>query len=370
MENKPQKVILFLDVLAKSDYKKFLDLYDQYSDATHTEIWEAYPLIQRKIPKNHKFDKSGILETFLLINYCKKNHIEYEIWYYKSLFVFNDDLFMIENNSIKKIEIFNTIILTMRDNWKHPFFKVLQQVLEKNNGKLARTNEAILNDVGCMNKFYGISKLYAQREQYLQNICVPYILHNSDYGVFVEFLRKNLGEIVVLKTDCKQEGKGIVFRKISSDTQNKEIISFFDTHFYSGKPFFILPALHIKEEYRLYFVRSNESYKIYSIKKRKNILENQDLIGLNNIQIYKNLPVKWEYVAYDSKEFLEASSIAVKMLDLLNYHTGCIEFVMTQEDEIVFLEVNQMAAPLTFDGEDIEAMSQFYTQIFQNIVTF
>ncbi len=364
MTQMPQKVILFVDILASSDFKKLLELYEEYKEATTQEIWEAYPLIERKVPKQHKFDKTAILETFLLQNYCNEYNIDLEVWYYKSLFIFNDDLYIIENNQIKKVSINNSVIMTMRDSWKHPFFKILQQILEKNNGKLRRTNEAILNDVGCMNKFYGLSKLYSKRENYIQDICVPYILHNSDYEVFLEFLEKNIAQTLVLKTDCRQEGKGIIVKQPQDPIQKKEIISFFDAHFYKGKPFFITSAYDLIEEFRLYFVKKNDKYEIYSIKQRNNKLNNQELTKLKNIQIYKNLPVKWNYVCKSTEKFQFASQMAQEILNDLDYETGCLEFALTSENKILFFEVNQMAAPLTFDNEDIQSMSSFYTAIF------
>lgn len=56
------------------------------------------------------------------------------------------------------------------------------------------------------------------------------------------------------------------------------------------------------------------------------------------------------------------------MIKLMDYDTGCIEFAITKDDKIVFFEVNQMAGPLPFEGEDTVNMNNFYLSIFDEMI--
>jgi hypothetical protein len=55
------------------------------------------------------------------------------------------------------------------------------------------------------------------------------------------------------------------------------------------------------------------------------------------------------------------------MLDYLSFDTGCLEFAQTTNGEIVFFEINQMAGPLPFAGEDTKNMTKYYHAIFDNM---
>lgn len=78
--------------------------------------------------------------------------------------------------------------------------------------------------------------------------------------------------------------------------------------------------------------------------------------------------VKWHEVKNSSEKFKFAEKIATEMIKLMDYDTGCIEFAITKDDKIVFFEVNQMAGPLPFEGEDTVNMNNFYLSIFDEMI--
>ena len=55
------------------------------------------------------------------------------------------------------------------------------------------------------------------------------------------------------------------------------------------------------------------------------------------------------------------------MLEFMSYDTGCLEFAQTLDGKIVFFEVNQMAGPLPFEGEDTKNMTRYYFSIFDEM---
>ena len=89
--------------------------------------------------------------------------------------------------------------------------------------------------------------------------------------------------------------------------------------------------------------------------------------AMDAIQIYKNISVKWHEVKYNSDIFKFGEKITKEMLEFMSYDTGCLEFAQTNDNKIVFFEVNQMAGPLPFEGEDTLNMTKYYFIIFDEM---
>jgi len=139
-----------------------------------------------------------------------------------------------------------------------------------------------------------------------------------------------------------------------------------DRHIQKEHELLITPLYEIQAEYRCYFTKFDET-KIFSIKQRVNLTDEDKLFEKANIQINVNIETKWILIEQNSRIFQEVSKIALKMIEILDYDTGCLEFAITTDDKIVFFEVNQMAGPLPFKGEDCENIQQYYLSIFDGI---
>ena len=72
-----------------------------------------------------------------------------------------------------------------------------------------------MRNTGCMNKFYALRELYAERRRFIHDITIPLNLQPPHYPAFLNFLRLQLGPRVVFKFDCQQEGRGVVFRDLA-----------------------------------------------------------------------------------------------------------------------------------------------------------
>lgn len=362
-----KNIIINLDIMQKPVYDKFMSFsHLQFKPAD--EIWKHYPKtgMGNYNPKT-MFNEAPIAETFLLLDYIKNKNIKPVFWYNSSLFIYNQDLYSIKGaKEIVKVDLNETLFVSLREAWSHPFFAILEQILKQNGGKLAKPNKSTMINNGCMNKFFALNELFSQREAYLGDFILPYNIKPNEITVFLEFIQQKMGSKIVLKYDCIQEGKGVIFKDIDKPESLQQITDILKFNKVKGKEVLITPAYEIKREYRCYFTNNLNGKKVFSIKQRVNS-DQIDVFEKENIQIYKNISVKWHEVKTNSDIFKFGEKLTKEMLEFMSYDTGCLEFAQTNEDKIVFFEVNQMAGPLPFEGEDTQNMTRYYHSIFDEM---
>ena len=166
--------------------------------------------------------------------------------------------------------------------------------------------------------FYALDELYLHREKYIGDFILPYNIKQNEIHLLKEFMEVNLGQKIVLKYDCIQEGKGVIFKDLSKEGVEDELKSILGQNRIKGKEVLISPAYDIQREYRCYFTNHGRSKKVYSIKQRVNS-EDIDVYSKSNIQIYKNISVKWHEVKYNSDIFKFGEKLTKEMLHFLSY---------------------------------------------------
>lgn len=365
--SKPTKAIISLDIMPRDVYDKFSKL-SHLQNKTPDEVWKAYPMTGKGFNPNTQVKETSIIEPYLLLSYLKERNITPRFWYNNPLFIYNEKLFRIVGADIVEVDLEGLYYISFRESFAHPFYRFLKILLKQNGGKLAKPNMQTMDNVGCMNKLYGIEELYSHRVEFLGDFIMPYNLTDRDFPVFMEFVRKHLGDKVVFKQDCVQEGKGVIFKDLSKPDQLESITKILRAHKIRSREVFISPAYEIAQEYRCYFTKYGDKKRIFSIKQRVNSDE-IDVYEKENIAIYENISVKWHEVRTDSKVFSDGVEIAKKMLKHMSYDTGCLEFAQTPDGKIIFFEVNQMAGPLPFEGEDCENMTRYYHSIFSKMLS-
>ena len=352
--------------MPRETYDKFTK-FSKLQNASASEIWKHYPSTGlNNYDSNTMVLEASIIETYLLINYLKKNNIKARLWHNNPLFIHNDKLFRINGKEVIEEKLDNIYFVSLREALSHPFFRLLKIILEKKNGSLVKPNMQTMQNTGCMNKLYAILELYEKRENYLGDIIVPFNITSRDYEVFIKYIKENFGSKIVLKKDCVQEGKGVIFKDLSRDNQMQSISKILDAHKAKDREVIISPAYEIIREYRCYFTKHINKTEIYSIKQRINA-EDIDVFDKDDITIYKNISVSWHEVKTDSKVFEFGVNLTKEMLEHLSYNTGCLEFAQTKCGKIIFFEVNQMAGPLPFAGEDTKNMTNYYENIFDEM---
>lgn len=368
MKNK-RRAIISLDIMPRDVYDKFSKL-GNLQNKIPEEIWKHYPMTGKGFNPDTMVKETSIIEPYLMLHYLKERNIEPRFWYNNALFIYNEKLFRIVNESIIEVDLTNLFFISFRESFAHPFFKFLKILLEQNGGKLSKPNMPTMDNVGCMNKIFAIEELYAHREEFIGDFVMPYNITQRDYPVFMNFVKENLGDKVVFKQDCIQEGKGVIFKDLSKDTQEEKdsIAHILKAHKIRSRELFISPAYEIAQEYRCYFTKHGHMKSVFSIKQRVNS-EDIDVYSKKNIAIYENISVKWLEVKTHSDVFKEGVKIAKEILKSLSYDTGCLEFAKTPEGKIIFFEVNQMAGPLPFEGEDCANMTRYYESMFSKMLS-
>ena len=352
--------------MPRETYDKFTK-YSKLQSASPDEIWKHYPStgLNNYNPKNMVLEAS-IIETYLLVNYLKEHGIKARFWYNNPLFIHNEKLLRIRGDEIIEENISNLYFVSLREALSHPFFRILKIILEQNGGDLVKPNMNTMENAGCMNKFYAKRELYKKRQLYLGDVIVPFNITGRDHEVFMKYVKENLGDKIVLKKDCVQEGKGVIFKDLSRENQMQSISKILNSHKTKDREVLISKAYDIEREYRCYFTKHGDKKTVYSIKQRVNS-EDIDVYDKDDITIYKNISVKWHEVKTDSEVFKFGSDLTKDMLDDLSFDTGCLEFAQTTDGKIVFFEINQMAGPLPFAGEDTKNMTKYYHSIFDNM---
>ncbi len=361
-----KEVIISLDIMTRETYEKFCK-FTKLQNASDDEIWKHYPSTGlNNYNPNTMVLEASIIETYLLVNYLKKNNIKARFWYNNPLFIHNDNLYRIKGEEIITESIDNVYFVSLRESLSHPFFRILKIILKGHNGDLVKPNIQTMENAGCMNKFYAKRELYKKREKYLGDIIIPFNITQRDHKIFMNYVKKNLGTKIVLKKDCVQEGKGVIFKDLTRDNQMNSISKILNAHKSKDREVLISSAYDIKREYRCYFTKHGDKKTVYSIKQRVNS-EDIDIYDKDDITIYKNISVKWHEVKTNSNIFKFGCDLTKDILDDLSYDTGCLEFAQTQDGKIIFFEVNQMAGPLPFAGEDTKNMTTYYHSIFDNM---
>ncbi|MEA3383479.1 MAG: hypothetical protein U9Q20_02235 [Campylobacterota bacterium] len=359
--------ILSLDTMPQKTYDRFSQM-GHLQNKSYMEIWSHYPMVRKPFNPKTMVKETSIIEPYLLLQYLKKENVNCRFWYNNSLFIYNDELYRIIGKDVVKVDLDGVYYFSFRESFAHPFFSLFEQILEKNGGKLCKPNKATMRNTGCMNKMYAINELYSNRDKYIQDLIVPFNIKPTDYTIFMQFIKDNLGDKVVFKNDCIQEGKGVIFKNLSEDLLVPEIRRSIDIHKHKQKELLIAPAYTIENEYRCYFTNYADGAKVFAIKQRVNTTDEKEFYSKDNIHINVNMKVKWLEIKNNSDIFKYASKIAYEMIELMSYDTGCLEFAITDEGKIVFFEVNQMAGPLPFEGEDCENMNDYYISMFDEMV--
>ena len=362
--------------------KVFISL-DNIPDEALTELQDHFHLIDEQDPyaiwqlwrsKNldgstNDFTLQNIytLETFLFINYLKRQGIEdIEVLNDQQLFLLNDDLYRIVGDEVIKEDLTNIGFLSVRaTNWNYPFFSLLETLVDAHGGVLNKTNRIPKKPVFFKGKFYALNSLYPLREELIGDIVVPYKV--TSHAVFLDFLRHKLGDRLILKRDNTQVGQGV----IPVDASYPEAYDKFSKEMRSHVAFlheiYIVPYYQFKIEYRVYFTKFDNEIELYSMKHKKVSARYGDIFTKKNFEYYTNVHLDWEYIPRHQWPE-EVVALARKYIDNLHYNTGSLEFGFTEDHRLIFFEVNAMSDPVAFRGDDIKDMQRYYEDIFHKIM--
>lgn len=348
--------------IEKEEIEKFIYLCDQqFLDS----IWE------QKIKRN--ITMATTLEIILLVwNLKQKWYNNIELMINPSLFIFNEDLYRIDNNKITKLDTERVGFFFVRwYNRLHPFFFILRNLVENKwwiMEKANAENKYIIDNW----KFRPITCLYSKREKFIWDIIIPNWIKIEDYSTFTDFIRENIWNKIVVKRNYWEFGKEVYMVDLGNYTskQQNKLERLYSSHKVYRKEIFIWAFKQFKNEYRVYFTNFHKKPLVFSIKIKnlKDEIDLKDIFNKDNFY-YKKMFI-WSDMTNDEmknryKYIVEMSKEFIKNLD---YTTGVLEFWETLDWRPFLFEVNHMAASLCTTKEDSVNMSRYYFKIFDSFI--
>lgn len=335
-------------------------------------IWNHFR-IKKKIEDREKFMISVFsLELYLFINYL--NNLWYdlskiEILKDRPMFIYNDDLYKIEDFVIEKMDTDNVWFFSVRwTNWNYPFFYILNKLIRAKWWVMTKSNDINRNLIWKW-KFYALNSIYTERKKLIWDIVIPYKISENLYNIFSDFLKKKIGWKIVLKKDSTQLGQGVYVVDLDNydlSQQNKfKKVMLWHKEFW--KEVYITPFKQFKEEYRIYFTKFKWDIKIFSVKKKIVTTPLNEIVKADNFEYYTNVMLEWSYIENKNwdKKLIKVSK---HYIDKLEYTTWALEFWKTLEWKLVFFEVNSMADPICYEWEDMKNMTKYYKSIFKSFL--
>lgn len=371
-----KKVYYFVDELTSDWYKELKDFLYLLEASSYDEIYEKhFKLWNQKIKDNSSFRFGTNLEVFLFRKFLRDNNIDIEnfyLFYKPELFIVNDELFIIENQKIIKIDIEDAYFFTLRSDFNHPFHEILDILCQKKWGYINKpTFRPIDSTFNERNKFTGIIGLYRSGFQYLDNIVIPYGIQEKNYWLFLEWIGINFWNKLVLKQDGYQCGYGLTMLDLLDQSLDENVIKSktpLSGQFSSIYRPYITKYYEFKNEYRVYFIKINNEINIYSIKQKQLQINPEKLFLADTFK--DTASYKWSFIEKkDWKNFGHVLEASKNMISSMMFETGTLEFWETHDDKIIYFEVNPMGSPMIFEGNDIEDIHTFYMDLFKLLIT-
>ncbi len=313
-------------------------------------------------------------ELYLFISYLNSrfnSDLKVEFLFDVSMFIFNDKLFIVDNSDIKELDINEVLFCTFRGNVSSPFFHILKKLLKKFNSKFRQTND-LKNILTGKWKFYGIESLYYNRDRFIWDIIIPYNLKKENNEIFLSYVKNNFDKEIVIKDDISYAWKWVWMVDLENynDFQEKKLNTAIFTNSNISRNIYITPYKDFIEEYRIYFTKFNWNIKIYSIKSKKILSTRQHVLNAPWFKYYTDVQIQWNYIKnflWETK-YKDILDISYKYIEILEFTTWTLEFWKTKDWRYIFFEVNSMWTTLCYSWEDELNMTNFYTDIFDNIL--
>jgi len=367
------KVYYFLSNLSQEDHQFFLDKVsmihsvedvDTVIDAYAYKIW---------IDNTGRTYRAAFIEACMFIKsflWEYKGIISDIHWVYKENFLsFNREVHIYFHWKWEKIER-DTLFITSRDSWRHPFFYYLHN--DGFDSHIYATKPNMRTDWWYYDKLFFIHKLWKLRKDYIGDIIIPFFMDINEESIWslLWFVYEKLGKQFVVKNNFWVEWtavKAIDYSKINIHDE----IDYITKKFFSGKniywfhaPYFS-PYYDIKKEFRVYYTFSNDTVSIYSVKNKSFATQDADnIFAVENLS-RDNLRINWSYCSIKDFEenYMEAKYVAEKMIRHIGLEIWVLEFCQLRDNTYRFIELNHLGGTLMFPGADEQWMKDYYADM-------
>lgn len=363
------KVYICLDSYNTDEIEEIKN-YNFLSSSSSQEIFQYFYSKSNSYEENQTvMAYTTSLEYFLFYQHLLKlwyNSTHIETLITPSMFIYNDKLFIINNEKIEELFIDKVWFFSIRwIDWQHPFFFILKTLLKSKWGKALRNND--YSNMNTRWKFFALNCLFEKPKELLSNIIIPFNIKEKDYQIFVDFIKSNMWDSILIKKDFYScwMGNFPIDLWNCDDFQYGKFKTSMQNHSNKVEAVYIVPIEKFTEEYRVYFVKWDNKVNIYSVKK-KNININIDEVHKMDVFKYWGL-YDWDYIPLEDfyGKYDDAYQWAIKYLQTLDYSFWNIEFWKNENWEFVFFEVNTMWSALPYKWEDTNLLISYYDNIFK-----
>lgn len=182
-------------------------------------------------------------------------------------------------------------------------------------------------------------------------------------------MRDNFHHKIVLKKEGYQCCNGITMIDINKQSleENAERAAFaLDDQLSCLYRPYILPYYTFKKEYRIYFIKSDDNIRFYSLKQKHLYATENDIFSIPTLST--SMQFEWSHIPRDKWKDLEhVFTEATSMVNSMEFETGTLEFGENTKGDIIFFEVNPMGSPMIYHGEDEKDIHEYYMDLFSLI---
>lgn len=266
--------------------------------------------------------------------------------------------------------------VSMRDSFYHPFFLFVEELSNRYSTisfkSLVSESPSLDTIWPYKDKLHILSRVHRSFPENSGKFMVPYYKWNDQTVVqsLLEFAKEHVSVEIMLKKSFGCAGESIRPLSLRKHINPDTLINISRDYFFGWWDFswvVITPLYKIKKEYRIYYIYKNWIPQVYSIKTRENKISHKRILEQTSFKIYKNIPVKWEYVG---KNFLEWNYSYLKdtvhsLIEKIEYTTWILEIIETEDNQVLIMEVNYLWCSLVFWWEDVHNMATYNTDIHQ-----
>jgi len=224
------KVYYFISSLEKDDYIFFRDKIEQIYTSN-----DALKVIKKYVHKiwwdsRDTTQKAELIEACVFINEYLTKH-QGDIWdiewvYRKNFLSYNTKVYVFQNDNWEEI-LDQTLFISSRDTFKHPFFYYLSHWAFDSHIRILRPN--LFQEWDTLDKLFLMKKLWDKRDMYIWDVIIPFFMKKDEAIILktLKFIKEKLWNHCIVKNNFWVEGFGVKAIDISNSLTQR--------HWFTGK---------------------------------------------------------------------------------------------------------------------------------------
>lgn len=350
----------------EDEYKKLIHLYSMLKNKqiSLNEIKDNYiPRIDEKFI-DWTINKATFFEFFIFLEFCEKNKIDFlnvePILDFNV--VVNDNKMILFRNNEKFVLTKKDFVIWLRNNFSNQLYEIFSNftnIIIPDRKKSYRYDKmSVISLILEKTNYSKISDIY-------WDISILFLTNNEENINIINFLIKKYDKFII-KTIDSEMGKWVYSFDKNDPIFFNKIINFLNDYSTTRQPLYITPFFDIEIEYRIYYTYIDNKVKIYTWKiKNNNNLE--DAFRKWKLEMYKELDVSFNYFEVDNFDKRNIDFVC-EIIKLVWWKVWVLEFIKAKNNKLYLMEINHLWRLLTCNKKDIDNLSKFYMNIYQDLI--